>query len=99
MTESGSIIKKPFTTNLNSELIQKIKKIAKQNKISTSELVNRVLFNFISNFEDLRAKKKESKTKPTEQEEKNYLEYLDSVMKTLTDSSVSKKSKDFMIGK
>ncbi|HHE36994.1 MAG TPA: hypothetical protein ENL20_00260 [Candidatus Cloacimonetes bacterium] len=92
-------MRRPFTINLETELIKKLKKIAKPSGISTSELVNRILLNFSNNFEVVNKTKKSTKTKATTKDDKKYLEYLDSVLKTLTDSSVPKKSKEFMIGK
>ena len=92
-------IKRPFTINLETELIHKLKKIAKASGISTSELSNRIILNFIDNFDVVNKAKKSAKIKSTIEDDKKYLEYLDSVMKTLTDSSVPKKSKEYLIGK
>ncbi len=92
-------IKRPFTINLETKLIDKLKKIAKASGISTSELTNRILLNFIDNFKVVTKAKRSAKIKSTVEEDEKYLEYLDSVMKMLTDSSVPKKSKEFIIGK
>ena len=73
---------------------KEIKNIAKTKGVSFSELVNQILINFVKNFKAI----KSSQEKSEELEEEKYFEYMDSLRKLLTDSSIPKKSKKFLIG-
>ena len=74
-------------------MIKNIEKIATLKKIPVSELINKVLHNFEFNFKRLI---KEEKSDISDEEK--YLEYMDSLRKLLSDSSLSEKSKKYIIG-
>ena len=88
-----SLKKAKITLELDEEMIKSIEKIANLKKISVSELVNKVLHNFEYNFKRLI---KEEKSDISDDEK--YLEYMDSLRKLLSDSSLSIKSKKYLIG-
>jgi predicted transcriptional regulator len=60
--------KRSFTVNLDEEIITKINKLAKVNELKTSELVSRVLLNFVNNFDILNDKKQVKETKDSDDE-------------------------------
>jgi len=82
-----------ITLELDEEMIKNIEKIATLKKIPVSELINKVLHNFEFNFKRLI---KEEKSDISDEEK--YLEYMDSLRKLLSDSSLSEKSKKYIIG-
>ena len=82
------------TIDLDIKVSKEINKIAKLNGVPFSELVNQILTNFVKNFKAI----KSSQEKSEELEEEKYFEYMDSLRKLLTDSSIPKKSKKFLIG-
>lgn len=82
------------TIDLDIKVSKEIKNIAKTKDISFSELINQILTHFIKNFKVINISKMTSE----ELEEEKYFEYMDSLRKILTDSSISKKSKKFLIG-
>ena len=82
------------TIDLDIKVSKEIKNIAKTKGVSFSELVNQILTNFVKNFKAI----KKSQEKSEELEEEKYFEYMDSLRKLLTDSSIPKKSKKFLIG-
>ncbi len=82
-----------ITLELDEEMIKNIEKIAAVKKISVSELINKVLHNFEFNFKRLI---KEEKSDISDEEK--YLEYMDFLRKLLSDSSLSIKSKKYLIG-
>ena len=82
------------TIDLDIKVSKEIKNIAKTKGVSFSELVNQILINFVKNFKAI----KSSQEKSEELEEEKYFEYMDSLRKLLTDSSIPKKSKKFLIG-
>ena len=82
------------TIDLDIKVSKEIKNIAKTKGVSFSELVNQILINFVKNFKAI----KSSQEKSEELEEEKYFEYMDSLRKVLTDSSIPKKSKKFLIG-
>jgi len=85
--------KAKITLELDEEMIKNIEKIATLKKIPVSELINKVLHNFEFNFKRLI---KEEKSDISDEEK--YLEYMDSLRKLLSDSSLSEKSKKYIIG-
>ncbi|MFC1887175.1 hypothetical protein ACFLYK_00025 [Candidatus Cloacimonadota bacterium] len=88
--------KRSFTVNLNEEIIAKINKLAKANKLNTSELVTWVLLNFVNNFDIMNAK---TQTKQTaESDDEKYVEYYESLRKILSTGDIPKDAKDFLIG-
>ena len=82
------------TIDLDIKVSKEIKNIANTKDISFSELINQILTHFIKNFKVINKLKVTSE----ELEEEKYFEYMDSLRKILTDSSISKKSKKFLIG-
>ncbi len=82
------------TIDLDIKVSKEINKIAKLKGVPFSELVNQILTNFVKNFKAI----KSSQEKSEELEEEKYFEYMDSLRKLLTDSSIPKKSKKFLIG-
>ena len=82
------------TIDLDIKVSKEIENIAKTKGIPFSELVNQILTNFVKNFKAI----KRSQEKSEELEEEKYFEYMDSLRKLLTDSSIPKKSKKFLIG-
>ena len=82
------------TINLDIKVSKEIKNIAEKKGIPFSELINQILTNFVKNFKAI----KRSQEKSEELEEEKYFEYMDSLRKLLTDSSIPKKSKKFLIG-
>ncbi|MBC8415123.1 MAG: hypothetical protein ISS80_01245 [Candidatus Cloacimonetes bacterium] len=82
------------TIDLDIKVSKEIKKIAKIKGISFSELINQILTNFVKNFKAIN----KSEVTSEELEEEKYFEYMDSLRKILTDSSIPKKSKKFLIG-
>ncbi|MCK4694481.1 MAG: hypothetical protein KAT74_01900 [Candidatus Cloacimonetes bacterium] len=90
------IKRKNFSININ--ILNEIKKIAQIKKIHYLELINQVLINFIMNYKAIDSLKRKGKSTATESDDEKYLEYLDSLRKLLTDSSIPKKSKKFLIG-
>jgi metal-responsive CopG/Arc/MetJ family transcriptional regulator len=88
--------KRAFTINLDEEIIDKIKKLAKVNDMKSSELVNRVLKNFVGSFDVL---KKDGKTKDViETDDDKYVEYYETLRKLLSNDDISKDKKDFLVG-
>ncbi len=90
------IQRKNFSININ--ILNEIKKIAQIKKIHYLELINQVLINFIMNYKAIDSLKRKGKSTATESDDEKYLEYLDSLRKLLTDSSIPKRSKKFLIG-
>ena len=88
--------KRSFTVNLNEEIITKINKLAKANELSTSELVSRVLLNFVNNFDILNDKKRTKQT--AESDDERYQEYYESLRKILSLGDMPKKAKKFLVG-
>ncbi len=82
------------TIDLDIKVSKEIKNIAKTNGIPFSELINQILTNFVKNFKAIN----KSEVTSEELEEEKYFEYMDSLRKILTDSSIPKKSKKFLIG-
>ena len=82
-----------ITLELDEEMIKNIEKIATLKKIPVSELINKVLHNFEFNFKKLIIEEKSDIS-----DEEKYLEYMDSLRKLLSDSSLSEKSKKYIIG-
>lgn len=82
------------TIDLDIKVSKEIKKIAQIKGISFSELTNQILTNFVKNFKAIN----KSEVTSEELEEEKYFEYMDSLRKILTDSSIPKKSKKFLIG-
>ena len=82
------------TIDLDIKVSKEIKKIAQIKGIPFSELTNQILTNFVKNFKTIN----KSEVTSEELEEEKYFEYMDSLRKVLTDSSIPKKSKKFMIG-
>ena len=82
------------TIDLDIKVSKEIKNIAKIKGVLFSELINQILTNFVKNFKAI----KRSQEKSEELEEEKYFEYMDSLRKLLTDSSIPKKSKKFLIG-
>ena len=88
--------KRTFTKNLDEDIIEKIKKLAKVNDMKSSELVNRVLKNFVGSFDVL---KKDGKTKDViETDDDKYVEYYETLRKLLSNDDISKDKKDFLVG-
>jgi len=83
-----------ITIDLDIKVSKKINKIAKIKGVSFSELTNQILTNFVKNYKAI----KRSQEKSEELEEEKYFEYMDSLRKLLSDSSIPKKSKKFLIG-
>ncbi len=90
------IQRKNFSININ--ILNEIKKIAQIKKIHYLELINQVLINFIMNYKAIDSLKQKGKSTVTESDDEKYLEYLDSLRKLLTDSTIPKRSKKFLIG-
>ena len=88
--------KRSFTVNLDEEIIAKINKLAKVNELKTSELVSRVLLNFVNNF-DILNDKKETKEK-IEADDEKYVEYYESLRKILSTGDIPKDAKEFLVG-
>jgi hypothetical protein len=88
--------KRAFTINLDEEIIKKIKKLAKVNDLNSSELVNRVLKNFVSSFDILKSTKQTKNA--IESDDEKYVEYYESLRKLLSNDDISKDSKDFLVG-
>ena len=88
--------KRAFTINLDEEIITKIKKLAKANDMKTSELVNRVLKNFVSSFDILKSTKQTKEI--AESDDEKYVEYYNSLRKILSSDDISQDSKDFLVG-
>ena len=88
--------KRAFTINLDEEIISKIKKLAKANDMKTSELVNRVLKNFVSSFDILKSTKQTKEI--AESDDEKYVEYYNSLRKILSSDDISQDSKDFLVG-
>ena len=82
------------TIDLDIKVSKEIKKIAQIKGIPFSELTNQILTNFVKNFKTIN----KSEVTSEELEEEKYFEYMDSLRKILTDSSIPKKSKKFLIG-
>ena len=82
------------TIDLDIKVSKEIKKIAQIKGIPFSELTNQILTNFVKNFKTIN----KSEVTSEELEEEKYFEYMDSLRKVLTDSSIPKKSKKFLIG-
>ena len=82
------------TIDIDIKVSKEIKKIAQIKGISFSELTNQILTNFVKNFKAIN----KSEVTSEELEEEKYFEYMDSLRKILTDSSIPKKSKKFLIG-
>ena len=82
------------TIDLDVKVCKEIKNIAKTKDIPFSELINKILINFIKNFKRIN----KSEVTSEELEEEKYFEYMDSLRKLLSDSSIPKKSKEFLIG-
>jgi len=82
-----------ISLELDEEMIENIEKIATLKKIPVSELINKVLHNFEFNFKKLIIEEKSDIS-----DEEKYLEYMDSLRKLLSDSSLSIKSKKYLIG-
>ena len=87
-----------ITLNLNCELIDELNKIAVKKEISLSELINQILLNFEKNFKTIHKIKEKNRIKSSEIDDEKYLEYIDSLRKLLSDSGLSKKSKEYLIG-
>jgi hypothetical protein len=88
--------KRSFTVNLDEEIITKINKLAKVNELKTSELVSRVLLNFVNNFDILNDKKQVKETKDSDDEK--YVEYYESLRKILSTGDIPKDAKEFLVG-
>ena len=88
--------KKSFTVNLNEEIIAKIKKLAKTNELKTSELVSRILLNFVNNFDILKDKAQTEQT--AESDDEKYVEYYESLRKVLSTGDIPKDAKEFLVG-
>ena len=88
--------KKSFTVNLNEEIIAKINKLAKANELKTSELVSRVLLNFVNNFDILKDKTQTEQT--AESDDEKYVEYYESLRKILSTGDIPKDAKEFLVG-
>jgi hypothetical protein len=88
--------KKSFTVNLNEEIIAKINKLAKANELKTSELVSRVLLNFVNNFDILKDKTQTEQTAESDDEE--YVRYYESLHKILSSGDIPKDTKEFLVG-
>jgi hypothetical protein len=88
--------KRSFTVNLNEEIIAKINKLAKANKLDTSELVSWVLMNFVNNFDILSNKTQTEQT--AESDDEKYVEEYESLREILTTEDIPKDAKDFLIG-
>ena len=88
--------KRSFTVNLNEEIIAKINKLAKANKLNTSELVSWVLLNFVSNYDILNDKTKTSQI--AESDDEKDVEDYESLRKNLSTGDIPKESKEFLIG-
>ena len=88
---------RPFTVNLDEELISKINKLAKVNELKTSELVKRVLVNFVSSFDILKDKTTKKK-EASETDDDKYVEYYESLRKILSTSDIPKNAKKYLVG-
>jgi hypothetical protein len=88
--------KRAFTINLDEEIIKKIKKLAKVNDMNSSELVNRVLKNFVSSFDILKSTKQTKNA--IESDDEKYVEYYESLRKLLSNDDISTDKKDFLVG-
>jgi hypothetical protein len=88
---------RPFTVNLDEELISKINKLAKVNELKTSELVKRVLVNFVNSFDILKDKTPKKK-EVTEPDDDKYVEYYESLRKILSTSDIPKNAKKYLVG-
>jgi hypothetical protein len=88
--------KKSFTVNLNEEIIAKIKKLAKANELKTSELVSRILLNFVNNFDILKEKTQTEQT--TESDDEEYVKYYESLRKLLSTGDIPKNAKKLLVG-
>ena len=88
--------KKSFTVNLNEEIIAQIKKLAKANDLKTSELVSRVLLNFVNNFDILKDKTQTEQTAESDDEE--FVRYYESLRKILSTGDIPKDAKEFLVG-
>lgn len=88
--------KRAFTINLDEEIITKIKKLAKANDMKTSELVNRVLKNFVSSFDILKSTKQTKDI--AESDDEKYVEYYNSLRKLLSSDDIPTDSKEFLVG-
>lgn len=87
---------RPFTINLDEELITKINKLAKANELKTSELVKRVLQNFVNSFDILKADKQTKNA--AEPDDEKYVEYYESLRNILSTSDIPKNAKKFLVG-
>ncbi len=85
-----------FTVNLDEEIIAKINKLAKVNDLKTSELVSRVLQNFVSSFDILNNKKQTKDA--AESDDEKYVEYYESLRKLLSTGDIPKNAKKFLVG-
>ncbi|MFC1898630.1 hypothetical protein ACFLYJ_03555 [Candidatus Cloacimonadota bacterium] len=88
--------KRSFTVNLDEEIIAKINKLAKVNELKTSELVSRILLNFVNNFDILNDKKHAEET--AESDDEKYVEYYESLRKILSTGDIPKDAKEFLVG-
>lgn len=88
--------KKSFTVNLNEEIIAKINKLAKANKLKTSELVSWILLNFVNIF-DIRKDKTQTE-QTAESDDEKYVEYYESLRKILSTGDIPKNAKEFLVG-
>ena len=87
---------RPFTVNLDEEIIAKINKLAKVNEMKTSELVSRVLQNFVNSFDILKDKNQKKET--IEPDDEKYVEYYESLRKILSTGDIPKNAKKFLVG-
>lgn len=87
---------RPFTVNLDENLIVRINRLAKVNNLKTSELVSRVLQNFINSF-DILKQEKQAKDTPEPDDEK-YVEYYESLRKILSTGDIPKTAKKYLVG-
>jgi len=85
-----------FTIKLEEDIVKKIKKIAKSNNMKTSELVNSVLQNFVSNFNILKMEKQVKDVATPDDE--TYANYCESLNKLFSSDDIPKDSKDFLVG-
>ena len=98
MKQESQQQRKKYTLNLNSKVVDELKKIASTKGVSFSELVNQILCNFEKNFKSIHKIKQKGKIKSSDIDDEKYLEYIDSLRKLLSDSGLSKKSKKYLIG-
>ncbi|MDO9578676.1 MAG: hypothetical protein Q7J16_12400 [Candidatus Cloacimonadales bacterium] len=87
---------RPFTVNLDEEIITKINNLAKINEMKTSELVSRVLQNFVNSFDILKNKKQTQDA--AEPDDEKYVEYYESLRKILSTGDIPKNAKKFLVG-